>query len=539
MRLINLPAYAIALCSIATPFAAHADNVVARWIQVGPGSSSSALAAGRYGDQPLNTTPTVLARAVVSDGNCPSLVLDGTLSLPMTIRFTGAQLTATPGTAGYTNANTAGYPQYFVSPTAVTPGNFPDGTAKATTAWGECEAVLPPGHTTATVGGVNLKLPIANPQRILVIADTGCRMAKANQQNCHDPAGFPFAALANYEAQFKPDLIIHVGDYFYRDTNCDVPAAGSAAAHDFVAGCSDPTNANFETFGDTFDSWNADVLYPGATLLAAAPWVMARGNHESCGRGARGWYALLDATPFNASLVNCAGGAGATPVANAAVYSGDFSPTYYVPMGQVGLLVHDSSYANDSTVDTNMAANYDYDLTNTLNAVSGAPYLFYVTHKPPFGLVSGATNGSGDITEQVTFSGAATANSAFSGGVPAKLAMFLSGHIHQFEYVNFDDYVRYAPQMIVGVGGDKLDATSNPDATSPTYGYQNQGFVIRNSSTGSTTAQVNHAYSQAEFGFAVLQATSNGYLASVYNIGASRAGRCTVTLAPRNIACWQ
>ena len=539
MRLTHLSASAIALCSIATPFAAQADNVVARWIQVGPGSSSSALAAGRYGDQPLSTTPTVLARAVVSDGNCPSLVLDGTMLLPMTVRFTGAQLSATPGTAGYTNANTASYPQYFVSSAAVAPGNFPDGTAKATTAWGECEAVLPPGHTTATVGGVNLKLPVANPQRILVIADTGCRMAKANQQNCHDPAGFPFAALANYEAQFKPDLIIHVGDYFYRDTNCVVPAAGSVAAHDFVAGCSDTTNANFETFGDTFDSWNADVLYPGATLLAAAPWVMARGNHESCGRGARGWYALLDPTPFNPSLVNCAGGVGATPATNAAVYSGDFSPTYYVPMGQVGLLVHDSSYANDSTVDTNMAANYDYDLTNALKAVSGAPYLFYVTHKPPFGLVSGATNGSGDVTEQVTFSGTATANSAFSGGVPTKLAMFLSGHIHQFEYVNFDDYVRYAPQMIVGVGGDKLDATSNPNATSPTYGYQNQGFAIRNSSTTSTTAQVNHAYSQAEFGFAVLQATSTGYLASVYNIGASRAGRCTVTLAPRNIACWQ
>lgn len=539
MRLLNFSACAVTLCSIATPFAAQADNVVARWIQVGPGSSSAALAAGRYGDQPLSTTPTVLARAVISDGNCPSLVLDGTLSLPMTTRFTGAQLTATPGTTGYTNANTASYPQYFVSPAAVAPGTFPDGTAKATTAWGECEAVLPPGHTTATVGGVSLKLPVANPQRVLVIADTGCRMAKANQQNCHDPAGFPFAALANYEAQFKPDLIIHVGDYFYRDTSCVVPAAGSVPAREFVAGCSDPTNANFETFGDTFDSWNADVLYPGATLLAAAPWVMARGNHESCGRGARGWYALLDPTPFNAGLVNCAGGAGAAPVSNAAVYSGDFSPTYFVPMGQVGLLIHDSSYANDSTVDANMATNYDYDLTRALNAVSGVPYLFDVTHKPPFGLVSGATNGSGDVTEQVTFSGGATANSAFSGGVPAKLAMFLSGHIHQFEYVNFNDYVRYAPQMIVGVGGDKLDATSNPNATTSTYGYQNQGFTIRNSSTTSTTAQVNHAYSQAEFGFAVLQATSNGYLASVYNIGASRAGRCTVTLAPRNIACWQ
>ena len=540
MRLLNLAAYGLTLAGLLAPMAARADNVVARWIQLGPGSSTAALSSGSYGDQPLSTTPTILARAVVSDGVCPALVVDGSVRIAMNTRFTGAQLTNDPGTAGYTNANAASYPQYFVNPAATAPGTFPDGTAKATTAWAECEAIVPAGHTTATVGGVDLKLPVANPQRILILADTGCRMAKANQQNCHDPAGFPFAALANYEAQFKPDLIIHVGDYFYRDTNCVVPAAGSTPAQEFVPGCSDPTNANFETFGDTFDSWNADVLYPGATLLAAAPWVMARGNHESCGRGARGWYALLDAKPFNVATANCAGGAGAAPVTNAAVYSGDFAPTYFVPMGQTGLLVHDSSYANDATVDLNMSKNYDFDLTAALNTLSpAAPYFFDVTHKPPYGLVSGAPNGSGDVTEQVTFSGGANANSAFTGGVPAKLAMFLSGHIHQFEYVNFADHNFYAPQMIVGVGGDKLDATANPDATTPTYGYANQGFAVRNTSTTSTTAQVVRAYSQAEFGFAVLQATSSGYLASVYNIGASRAGRCTITLAPRNIACSQ
>ncbi|MDT7950005.1 MAG: metallophosphoesterase [Acetobacteraceae bacterium] len=540
MRSLALAARGFVLAGLMAPLAARADNIVARWIQLGPGSSSTALAAGQYGEQPLSTTPTVLARAVINDGVCPSVVLDGSLTLAMKVRFTGGELANTPGTAGYTNANAGGYPQYFVSAGATAPGTFPDGTAKATTAWGECEAVVPGGHTIATIGGVDLKLPVANPQRILILADTGCRMAKANQQNCHDPAGFPFAALANYEAQFKPDLIIHVGDYFYRDTSCIVPAAGGVPAHEYVAGCSDATNANYEPWGDTFDSWNADVLYPGATLLASAPWVMTRGNHESCGRGARGWYALLDGRPFDPSLAACAGGAGSAPVGSGAVYSGDFEPTYYVPMGRTGLLVHDSSYANDSAIDLNMAKNYDYDLTAALGAVSSAvPSLFYVTHKPPYGLVSGAPNNGGDFTEQATFNGGVNANSAFSGGVPMQVAMFLSGHIHQFEYVNFADYTKFAPQMIVGVGGDNLDATANPnDPTNPIYAYQNQGFTVH-STSGSATAQVSHAYSQAEFGFAVLQASSTGYLASVYNIGASRAGRCTITLSPRNIACWQ
>jgi len=531
---------------------ARADNVVARWVQLGPGSSESALAAGKYGDQPASTTPTILARAVINGGACPALTVDGALSITMKLRFAGSQLTNTPGTAkapndpnSATNSNgTANYPQYFVSGSATAPADFPDGTAMATVNWGECEAVVPAGHTTATIGGVALKLPVANPQRILVIGDIGCRMQAASQQNCHfsgGPPGFPFGALAAYEAQFAPDLVVEVGDYFYRDTSCVVPASGSVPAHEFTPGCSNPTNAAYQPWGDTFDAWNADVFYPGKPLLAAAPWVMARGNHESCGRGARGWFALLDPHPFDPNQVKCAYNIGKTTVNGAAVYTGDFTPTYVVPAGSVNLLVHDSSFANDSTVDTNMAKNYDYDLTALLNQVPSNAYYFYVTHKPSYGLVSGAPTNGGDFTEQYMFSGNATTNSAFSGGtVPYKIALFLSGHIHQFEYVNFQDYTHYAPQLIVGTGGDNLDPTANPDGKTLTYAYQNQAFTLHHNSTTttttSTTAQA--AYSQAEFGFAVLDATPTGYIANVYSIYATKAGRCMITLHPRDISCW-
>jgi hypothetical protein len=116
--------------------------------------------------------------------------------------------------------------------------------------------------------------------------------------------------------------------------------------------------------------------------------------------------------------------------------------------------------------------------------------------------------------------------------------MFLSGHIHQFEYVNFNDYTHYAPQLIVGVGGDNLDPTANPNGNSPIYAYQSQPFTVHNDPSTTTSTTVHAAYSQAEFGFALLQATPTGYIASVYNIGANKAGRCTITLNPRSIACW-
>jgi hypothetical protein len=96
------------------------------------------------------------------------------LPVAMAQRVVASQLTTlTNRSSSYTNGK-PGYPASFVSASATSPANFPDGTAEATTSWGECEAVVPAGHSTATINGVNLKLPVANPQRILVIADTGC-----------------------------------------------------------------------------------------------------------------------------------------------------------------------------------------------------------------------------------------------------------------------------------------------------------------------------------------------------------------------------
>ena len=36
--------------------------------------------------------------------------------------------------------------------------------------------------------------------------------------------------------------------------------------------------------------------------------------------------------------------------------------------------------------------------------------------------------------------------------MPANIAFFLSGHIHQFEYVNFVNNTNFAPQLVVGTG---------------------------------------------------------------------------------------
>ena len=533
---------AIVAPNLAGPNLVGADTVVQSWIQLGPGSSPESPARGVYGDQPASMTPTILARAIVTDhtAGCPGLVVDGRLAMKMTMRFNGGQLTHTPGSPGFSNAERGGYPTFFVSAEATAPAVFPDGTAKATIAWGLCEAVVPSGHRTARIGDAVLKLPVAAPKRIVLIGDTGCRMARAAQQKCHDPADFPFAAVAAQAAKTKPDLIVHAGDYFYRDSDCEVPASGQSAAHPYAEGCDNPASSAYETWGDTFDSWNADLFYPGRKLLDAAPWVMIRGNHESCGRGARGWFALLDPRPFDMANVTCAGGSVAGAVAgDKPVYSADFSPGYLVPAGKVNFLVHDTSYANDIAVDATMARNYDLDLTALLTAMPTNAVTILVTHKPAYGMIGGSTASSGNQTEQFTFSGNASSHSVFAGGMPASVAFLLAGHIHQFEYVSFADRVHYAPQLVTGMGGDKLDRTVNPDGHSTEYAYRSKPFTVHNAVKSTTETMVTHAFSRAEFGFAVLDRRRNGYAVSVRRVDGTKAGKCTITFRPRDIVCWR
>ncbi len=524
---------------------AHAE-IMAQWIQLAPGSNGTPSNVA-WGDAPTSMVPTILARAVIdtASAGCPAITVDGTLKLPMHARFDAAALSANLPLGGDYSA-TPNYPTWFVA--ATTPGMLPDsearahGWARATTAWTECEAVLPGGHRTAVIdgSGASLKLPVANPQRILVIADSGCRMARKAWQNCHDPVAFPIAALADFEAQFKPDLIIHVGDYFYRDVPCT--AAGGTEA----TGC--PNDAS-TTWADSWDAWNLDFFYPAKGLLQTAPWVMVRGNHESCGRGARGWFALLEPRPFSMADETCGAKAGAaTAKPGEAIYSGDFKPSYLVPAGALTLVVFDDSFSSEQKLDANMAANYSADLTTTLAALPAGAHAVIAAHKPAYGLLGGHIDGAtgtidgGDATLQSVYGGTAgQGRDAFAGGMPEAVSFLLSGHIHQFEYIDFADKTRYAPQLIVGVGGSKLDKTANPnDKADLTYTSPANASIALHPRAGETVqTAVSHAYSQAMFGFGLLDASATGYVVSAYASSATLAGRCTVTLSPRDIACWK
>jgi hypothetical protein len=109
----------------------------------------------------------------------------------------------------------------------------------------------------------------------------------------------------------SPDLVIHVGDYHYREDPCPLGNAGCAGS----------------PWGYGWDVWDADFFTPGAPLLAAAPWIVIRGNHEACGRAGQGWYRFLDPRPL-APLGTCDDPANDE--------TADYTATYAVPLGAAG-----------------------------------------------------------------------------------------------------------------------------------------------------------------------------------------------------------
>ncbi|HYD06414.1 MAG TPA: metallophosphoesterase, partial [Reyranella sp.] len=112
-----------------------------------------------------------------------------------------------------------------------------------------------------------------DPATIAVLGDTGCRITSFYDQGCGDPSKWPFAQVADAAAARAPSLILHLGDYYYRETPCKGSSVDCVKA----------------PYGDRPETWRAEFFAPARNLLPKAPWVFVRGNHEDCMRGGYGW----------------------------------------------------------------------------------------------------------------------------------------------------------------------------------------------------------------------------------------------------------
>jgi hypothetical protein len=337
-------------------------KILAQWVELGPDGSAS-------------------ARAITDDAACPAAIFDGVVA-PMATRSAPGQ--------NFGNVKAASFPVRG------------------------CEVAVPAGAIIALLDGKPLPPPRPNPQRIVMFGDTGCRLKTGDPtQACNDPNAWPFPKVAAMAAAAHPDLMIHVGDYEYREDACPAGNAGCAGS---------PS-------GYGWDAWNADFFQPAAPLFAAAPWIMVRGNHEDCDRAGEGWFRFLDPSPM-------------APACR------DLTGDYVVWLGDFGVVVVDSAKVKDSAgADSEQVPILRQQYLDVLTKIPA--YAWLVTHKP----VNGMLAKPGD--RQVNIVANKVLQAALGADTPAGVRMDVSGHIHFFQAVDFGG--ARPPQLVVGTGGDKLE----------------------------------------------------------------------------------
>ncbi len=398
-------------------------KILSQWVQLGPDGTSS-------------------VRAITEDA-CPSVMFDGH-SVPMSVR-------AEP-------ARTFGN---------VKPAQFP---VRA------CEVGVPPDAVAAVLNGKALPLPRATPQRILVFGDTGCRLKNGDPtQDCNNPNLWPFPKIAAMAAAARPDLVIHVGDYHYREEACPADHEGCAGS----------------PFGYGWDAWNADFFEPAAPLLTTAPWVFVRGNHEDCVRAGEGWFRFLDRAAMEPTCR-------------------DFTGDFVARMGDFGILVVDGAAAEDPKRDaSDMAATLRRQFIEVLAKIPAETWL--ATHRPLDAMLG---------TEKGTprnFVGNKVLELALGNDMPSGVKMYVSGHIHFFQAVDFAG--ARPPQLVVGTGGDNLQALPPLSV----IGADINGLKVADSVTYSG------------FGYMVWDRSGNAWSGTLFDVNGRAINRCR--LANRTLSC--
>jgi hypothetical protein len=381
-RAAGLLGFAAMMLASFAPRPAEA-KILAQWVQLGADGAASVRA--------------------IADEPCPSVTFDGT-AVPMTVRSEPTQKIG-----------------------GVKPAQF---------AVRGCEVAIPAGAVTALLDGKPLPLPRPNPQRIVMFGDTGCRLKTGDPtQACNDPNAWPFPKVAAAAAAARPDLVIHVGDYEYREDACPAGNAGCAGS----------------PFGYGWDAWNADFFQPGTPLFAAAPWVMVRGNHENCDRAGEGWFRFLERAPMEATCR-------------------DMTGDYVARLGDFGIVVVDSGKVSDTaSEDSDQVPIVRRQLIDVLGKIPGNAWL--ATHKPVNAMLAKPGDPKVNIVSNKVL------QAALGADMPAGVRMYVAGHIHFFQAVDFGG-VR-PPQLVVGTGGDNLE--DMPSA--PVTGADLNGRKVVNATT--------------------------------------------------------
>ena len=382
--------------------------------------------------------PRFIIRTIVKTNNCPTALVDGVT-------------------------------QALVLRTKTPPTNFK---------YYVCEAYLALNNPIKSIilNGFSLPTPISNPETIIVVGDTGCRSASQNcsPKNTYNPGWYyeKIAAEAanDPQAHKKPDLIVHVGDMHYRESN--------------NGDCAQTKN------GPCWESWEADFFIPSQAFFNVAPLVMARGNHESCTRSWRGWFYFLAPEKLDTDLdwspTSCEFNLGKQ------IPDGNYTPSYSIPFDDLQILMLDTSittYDDCDCFDNKKYTKLFNDLSDLYNKTNKPVWV--VTHQPFWSILSsnGKAKASTPFSSRNKYSkhyiiSAMTPSTQLKPNLLKKgllgkahtIDAVISGHIHLSEIIEFKDHRPH--QIVAGASGTKLEsALPHPVDTDMLWGVKSFNYL--------------------------------------------------------------
>lgn len=268
-------------------------------------------------------------------------------------------------------------------------------------------------------------------RKIVVLGDTGCRLTHFKQQGCNNGRSWPFRQIAEAAARHDPDLVIHVGDYHYREASCpdSQPACAGAA------------------FGDNWAAWEQDFFAPARGLLATAPWVFVRGNHEDCSRAGQGWHHFLAPRSAHGKPIKNCDELTAPYTVRIAGWALDLPEDLY-------LVVLDTAYGGKiGPFLKKRYADWETEVEQALKRVPAVDRAWILLHQPVFQPWSKQPD---SIPKPITYVDGQV------GMRPKVHHLLLSGDTHAFQAI-FDRNGTRPTLLVAGHGGTALDSLDSFD----------------------------------------------------------------------------
>lgn len=288
----------------------------------------------------------------------------------------------------------------------------------------EKKSIFQSSIETTKVESNLIKKKISTLTKISIMGDTGCRLKDkkdgkpGDYQDCNDPALWPFPTIVKSVINDRPELVIHLGDFHYRE-QC---SQGKI--------CEKLTEVGYG-----IQPWDLDFFKPMEALLSMAPLLIVRGNHEDCQRAYLGYKFFLKNDDWQNPCET-------------------IEKSQVIKLSNLTLINFDSSAISDnpglSDVEEKKWIHEFDDIASKLNPLSKNP-VWLITHKPIYGVAPFMkTFVPVNLNLRKVFEKSLLAK---------KVNLIMSGHIHASAVIKGKDF---PTQIILGNSGTKIDNMKYP-----------------------------------------------------------------------------